>query len=50
MELTDLGSLPRFVFPTQAPPFRTRDGAVDEGRFQHWCRDGTLKRFLHALA
>ncbi len=31
--------------PERYPPYQTC-----HRRFQHWCRDGTLKRILHALA
>ncbi len=31
--------------PGRYPPYQTC-----HRRFQHWCRDGTLKRVLHALA
>ncbi len=31
--------------PARYPPYPTC-----HRRFQHWCRDGTLKRMLHALA
>ncbi len=31
--------------PERYPPYQTC-----HRRFQHWCRDGTLKRVLHALA
>ena len=31
--------------PERCPPCQTC-----HRRFQHWCRDGTLKRILHALA
>ncbi len=31
--------------PQRYPPYQTC-----HRRFQHWCRDGTLKRVLHALA